>query len=65
MNSEPFEKAVEGLAAEVPVEGLGSGVIAVLEGHEPRGERVEVGEQVDEVDGLEIVYEVAAGARLG
>ena len=43
MDGESFEEAVEGLAAEVPVEGLGGRVVAVLEGEEPFGEGVEVG----------------------
>jgi hypothetical protein len=41
---EPFQEAVEGFASEVPVEGLGGGVVAVLEDHQPVGRLIEVGE---------------------
>ncbi len=38
------EVPVEGSSGEAPVEGCGGGVVAVLEGQQPVGQDVEVGE---------------------
>ena len=53
------DPAVRTVRASVAPDNVASRDLVLGEGF------VEVGEQVDEVDGLEIVYEVAAGARLG
>lgn len=52
------DPAVRTVRASVAPDNVASRDLVLGEGF------VEVGEQVDEVDGLEIVYEVAAGARL-
>jgi hypothetical protein len=44
VGGEPLTQAVEGRAAEVPVEGFGGGVAAHLEGQQPLGQVLQVGE---------------------
>jgi hypothetical protein len=44
VGGEPLEQAVEGLAAEVPVEGFGGGVVGHLEDQQPLGQLLQVGE---------------------
>src|SRR4051794_961843 len=44
VDGEPLEQPVERLAGVAPVEGFGGGVVALLEGQQPCGELVEVGE---------------------